>query len=190
MKMHREMCRDPCFRCSKFSRPDSPMPPTSSSPLYQAYGVIVPFHPPAKPPPRKAPRPPVVRPSAPGASTPMPLGNPYSGGGWGTVRGQDPSRRHAKLGLPPCRDSGDRGDDRVARCQGRREELPSTYLCSQLVGDAFESMGVLKKEAPRGMQWLWVLPGAFGQGGAVERALDRGVSLGEEVSARVVWCGA
>lgn len=46
-------------------------------------------------------------------------------------------------------------------------------------------MGVLKEggggdEGGAG-GWLWALPGAFGQGGAVERRLGVGVSIGEEV---------
>lgn len=61
-----------------------------------------------------------------------------------------------------------------------------TYLCSQLIGAALADMRVLQDRGGGGPgqeleRWLWVLPGAFGQGGAVERGLGSGVSLGEEV---------
>ncbi len=56
----------------------------------------------------------------------------------------------------------------------------ASYLCSQLVGAALSEMGVVRVKGGAG--GLWVLPGAFGQGGAVERGLSAGVSLGEEVS--------
>ncbi|CAM9278948.1 unnamed protein product [Scytosiphon promiscuus] len=60
-----------------------------------------------------------------------------------------------------------------------------SYLCSQLVGAALSEMGVLRRGGRGGKAgeagWLWVLPGAFGQGGAVERALAAGASLGDEI---------
>lgn len=73
---------------------------------------------------------------------------------------------------------GDHGDKQAAAA------APPTYLCSQLVGAALAEMGVLGEKGGPGQEldrWLWVLPGSFGQGGAVERGLGCGVSLGEEV---------
>lgn len=64
----------------------------------------------------------------------------------------------------------------------RSAPVNSSYLCSQLVGAALSEMGLLN-EGSKGRQraWLWILPGAFGQGGSVERALADGVALGDEV---------
>lgn len=59
-------------------------------------------------------------------------------------------------------------------------QLPHSYLCSQLVGAALLEMGVVREEV--GEPWSWLLPTAFGQGGAVEKGLAEGVTLGEEVS--------
>lgn len=81
------------------------------------------------------------------------------------------SSSYNDTGNMSCRDDSKEVKDKTA----------SSYLCSQLVGDALEHMGVLGEEGPGDMRWLWVLPGAFGQGGFVERGLGPGVSLGEEV---------
>ncbi|CAM9952346.1 unnamed protein product [Laminaria digitata] len=60
---------------------------------------------------------------------------------------------------------------------------PPSYLCSRLVGAALSEMGVLREGGKGGGdgRWLWMFPGAFGRGGAVERGLGPGVSLGEEI---------
>ncbi|CAN0534405.1 unnamed protein product, partial [Ectocarpus sp. 8 AP-2014] len=58
--------------------------------------------------------------------------------------------------------------------------LSPSYLCSQLVGAALSEMGVLRGGG-KDLGWLWVVPGAFGQGGAVDSRLAAGVALGEEV---------
>ncbi|CAB1097094.1 unnamed protein product [Ectocarpus sp. CCAP 1310/34] len=58
--------------------------------------------------------------------------------------------------------------------------LSPSYLCSQLVGAALSEMGVLRGGG-KDLGWLWVAPGAFGQGGAVDSRLAAGVALGEEI---------
>lgn len=61
-------------------------------------------------------------------------------------------------------------------------QLPHSYLCSQLVGAALLEMGVVREEIGETIgSWSWLLPTAFGQGGAVEKGLAEGVTLGEEV---------
>lgn len=50
------------------------------------------------------------------------------------------------------------------------------------MGAALLEMGVVRDEVGGTTgPWSWLLPAAFGQGGAVEKGLAEGVTLGEEV---------
>ncbi|CAN0474255.1 unnamed protein product [Ectocarpus sp. 8 AP-2014] len=64
--------------------------------------------------------------------------------------------------------------------KSEKTALSPSYLCSQLVGAALSKMGVLRGGG-KDLGWLWVVPGAFGQGGAVDSRLAPGVTLGEEI---------
>ncbi|CAN0555341.1 unnamed protein product, partial [Ectocarpus sp. 12 AP-2014] len=54
--------------------------------------------------------------------------------------------------------------------KSEKTALSPSYLCSQLVGAALSEMGVLRGGG-KDLGWLWVVPGAFGQGGAVDSRL-------------------
>lgn len=115
----------------------------------------------------------------------MPRRSSFSAGGWDAAGVRPPKggflpRRSYSVGVDHDGGGGDKASCWRAR-NGEETKSSSTYLCSQLVGDALQYMGVLGEEEPGDMRWLWVFPGAFGQGGLVEKGLAPGVSLGEEV---------
>lgn len=94
-------------------------------------------------------------------------------------RGAEPARLHDGGVKRGCNDEGSKCTE-----QGEKAAISPTYLCSQLVTAALAEMGVLGERGGVGRElkrWLWLWPGAFGQGGAVEKGLGCGVSLGEEV---------
>lgn len=144
-------------------------PPPAPAVDSQAYGIVLPFVP--RGPDEHSPLQKTSSPSSPSSAavappTPMHTPKPAVCGekeGADTAGVQETIAINRKSPPPPP---------------------PASYLCSQLVAAALSEMGVLR-EGGVGLGgkggWLWVLPGAFGQGGDVERGLGVGVTLGDEV---------
>lgn len=154
------------------------------------------------PPPPSSP---AVQPTMPSESTDCGGGGEHGGvarGGRAGLegrRGQGPAFAFAKEEeeVVMCANAAGSGEGQrgiaTANAIGETTTLPSfssgksektalspSYLCSQLVGAALSEMGVLRGGG-NDLGWLWVVPGAFGHGGAVDSRLAAGVALGEEV---------
>lgn len=185
----------------------------------KTYGIVLPFTPSGPkgdlsrtkhtPPPPSSP---AVQPAVPSESADR--GGEHGDGAQGGRVGLEDTRGKGPAFTVPKEEqvvvfanAADRGEGQsgsaTANAIGESTTLPSfssgksettplnpSYLCSQLVGAALSEMGVLRGGGGD-LGWLWVVPGAFGQGGAVDSRLADGVALGEEVRGdrrvRAMW---